>query len=83
MSKKAKIFKIHFTVAKAKQQPGLRYKAIPVPLIVIAENYARAMEVAEQEIQDFLYFNDCYIKSKRHNEIKALKIINDFKRAES
>ncbi len=75
---KAKIFKIHFTIGRKAEQ-NVRYKAVPVPLMVIAKNYERALEIAQEEVREFLKENNAFIKATRHSEIKVLKVINDFK----
>ena len=81
MAKKPKIFRINLTIAKSPK--GLmKYKSFPVPLLIFAESYERAMIVAEESVQELLEKEDAYIKAKKHTEIKVISIINDFKNTE-
>ena len=64
-----KFFKIHFTIKKAPKD-GLRYKSAPIDYLVWAPTRKKALEMAKDNIKDFLTKHDAEIKSERCAEIK-------------
>ena len=64
-----KFFKIHFTIKK-KPEDGVRYKSVPIDYMILASSRKKAMELAKNNIQEFLTRHRAEIKSERCAEIK-------------
>lgn len=61
-----KFFKIRFTIKKA----PVRYKSAPIDYLVWAPTRKKALEMAKDNIKDFLTKHDAEIKSEKCAEIK-------------
>ncbi len=64
-----KFFKIRFTIKKAPED-GLRYKSAPIDYLVWAPTRKKALEMAKDNIKDFLTKHGAEIKSEKCAEIK-------------
>ena len=64
-----KFFKIRFTIKKAPED-GLRYKSAPIDYLVWAPTRKKALEIAKDNIKDFLTKHGAEIKSEKCAEIK-------------